>query len=151
MDPKLAFGYDYFYVMRTLQLSSSKGADIIADAATRLLLSLWGFNFIEVDEASNKFLDDAEKKNIPDFEMCFDRIISYVKKEKLTTERLLIQTVAIAYMDSEINKDEASFIKMISDALDLRPSDLKSLVEQGAQLAEGLNYFGDIYLHHKNK
>jgi tellurite resistance protein len=149
MDSKVAFGYDSLYVMRTLELSGGESIDPIADAAVQFFLITWGFSVDEVDEANKAFWNDFENKKLPDFDEVVKRLFQHVQKDHQAVERLLINSIAVAYIDGDFTKDEVEMIRMISNGLDFRPSELEEHLKTGMQLAFGLNFFGTSY--EKNK
>jgi tellurite resistance protein len=149
MDSKVAFGYDFLYVMRTLELSGGESIDPIADAAVQFFLITWGFSVDEVDEANKAFWNDFENKKLPDFDEVVKRLFQHVQKDHQAVERLLINSIAVAYIDGDFTKDEVEMIRMISNGLDFRPSELEEHLKTGMQLAFGLNFFGTSY--EKNK
>jgi tellurite resistance protein len=149
MDSKISFGYDFLFLMRTLELSADQQVDAIADAAIQFFLITWGFTAEEIDEANKAFWSDLENKKLPDFEKVMERLSQHVKRDQLAVERLLTNSIAVAYIDGEFSKDEVTLIKMISDNFDLRPSELEELLKSGMQLAFGLNFFGTSYKDNK--
>ncbi len=146
MNPKVSFGHDFLYVMRSLQLSASpKSIDPIADAATRLFLVMWGLTAEEADEANNLFFQHVDQDRSGDFRACFERLAGHVRKDRVASERLVIQAAAIASIDLKVTSEETMFIRALEGYLDLKPSEFDALLKQGANWAVGLHFFGNTY------
>lgn len=153
MNPKTSFGYDFLYLMRSLQLAGSKkkGFDPIADAASRYFLITWGLTPEEADDANKHFWEDVQRRNLSNFKESFERIVNHMKKDRAALDRLVVQATAIASLDFDVTPDEATFIHMFQDYFDLRPSEWKALVKQGTNLAIALHYFGGTYADNRPK
>jgi hypothetical protein len=153
MNPKIAFGSDFLFLMRSLQLSASDYTriDPISDAVARFFLITWGLSAKEADEANTQFLSKAQSGKLGNFQECIERIVNHVKKDRLSLERLVVQCAAIATLDYDVTPDEASFVRMFQDYFDLKLSEWEALVNQGANWAIGLNFLGNAYAEEGSK
>lgn len=147
MEPKISFGVDYLMIMRTLQLTgAAKKFDPVADAASQLFLIQWGLSPEEADQASDIVIDKMRKDSLPDFKVVFERLVGHLRaKGPDSAERLLLQVAAIASLDFDVTADEASFVGIFQNYLDLRPSEWEALTRQGANWALALHHFGGTY------
>ena len=157
MNAKVEFGVDFLSICRDL-IGRSSGLDeeinqslyIVADAAARLFLLEWGLTVEEGDRADALWWERFENDKLDEIDIVVDRVIDHFSQEPKAKERILIQLVAITYLDYEVTDGEQYAFRFFSENFDLRPSEEEELIKKGFDLAIGLNYFGDQFSEAKN-
>jgi hypothetical protein len=154
---KLEFGFDYLYLMRNFEMrglepESKQPFNRVEDAAARLFLLQWGFSVEEIDAANKLFLDRLEHHALErDLKVVVDRLVEYVKTDPVAQERLVVQMAALGALDANVTKDEAEFVMLFQNLLDMRQSEFKRCLDQGADWAIALGYFGSVYAEERPK
>jgi len=151
MEGKLQFGCDYVYMMRDLVLRGSKEISPIPDAALKYFLLNWDFSPEEVDKADSLFYDKLNNEKLENLDLVIKRITDLIKNDRAAQERLVTQLAAIGYLDYDVKDAEAFIVRYLSDAFDFRPSEFEKFAIKGANLAIGLNFFGEAYMKEKNQ
>jgi hypothetical protein len=159
MNGKLKFGCDYLNIMRNLEVKAKPKYDAplnpVSDAAARLFLLNWGFSKKEIEDANQLFWDRFNNKNLDDFAKVIDRVIDFIKDDKVAQERFFVELFAIFFMDAPISKDALSeevkdyFSHFIIDILNMKESEYTPLVYKGKDLALALNIFGYEFIKNR--
>ena len=151
MPGKVRFGCDYLHLMRQLQLQDSNAKQImpISDAAAKLFLHNWGLEVKDIDEANKLFFEKADKQSLGSAADALDRIAMHIRGDTDKVEQLIIEAAAIASMDFDFTKEEASIFLIFQSVFDLRQSEIEECIENGYGVAMLLNNFGENFKRYK--
>ena len=143
MKYNVDFGYDLLQVLLTFQ--DSDDIDPVVYSAIRIFLVEWGYSVEELESISSKFADDTKNSKLESTRTVFERLVSRVKNDPTSIERLVTQSSAVASMTMNLTDTKIKYVSLYQSYFDLRPSEWQEYAQRGTDLAMLLNSFGSTY------
>lgn len=143
------FGYDFLYTMEVISFMSSgnKCLNLLASGASIFFLTEWGFLKDQAAELQQKLMRDWQSGNLAPPSQSFERLANQVKGNSTSMGRLIMQSIAIAYIvtKGEIPNNVVQLLLLYQNLFDYKPPEFTNLIEQGVNMCEGLFVFARIY------
>lgn len=149
---KISFGCDFLNVMRQMELPNEneqydKDKSNVVDTVAKLFLLEWDFSVDEIDEANRVFWDKVNTQTLDKYiSTVFDRIVIFLKDDKKSQEKFLIQLTAVGQMDQTFLDSERATPQYFQEKFDIRPSELKQYFKKGFDWRIALDFLGEQYI-----
>jgi len=150
---KIMFGVDYLNLMSWMGFPDKnedpKRYDQYGNlmyAMAQLFLLQWDFSVDEIDETQRLFQEKMANDSLDErISAVIERLVKFIKNDKLAIERLITEMTAIAHVDREISPKENWLADNFKDTFDLAPSEFRRLDKRGIDWVIAFDYLGYQY------
>lgn len=147
MSGKTSFAIDYLNVMRTMQMLETDSATLnpLAENMCMIFLHGWGFSFEEFSIANDKFNEKWKNDDLANPSEALSRIAQHLGKDEDRKRNFIVEAVALAALDGDLSEGEGAILRAFQQEMDLKPSELEELLNQGFQVKNMFVLFGKQY------
>ncbi len=150
MDAREMFVVDYCIAAFLLAIKGDRHGATALRLTEFYLAASWGVTrkeLIDGGTAVGKYIDRFFKNATTDQETSthIQRLIEGVKAHDTQKRMLFSQLCTLACLDADVTDMERNYLNWIGGLLDLRPSEIDTLFEQGALAQNALVNFIDVW------
>lgn len=140
MNEKIEFGADYLAVMGVVtaignDVIQHPESNILPKKVTELFLVQRGFTLYDVGLADELFERMVDNKSIEDFDVIYNRITSFLQKDKISLHRFAIELLTIIALDQTITDKERKFADFYLEKINIDSSEYPDLEIQAKNWA----------------